>query len=96
MARVAKPDGLGEAAGFEWSGGIIVKAELEQAIVALNDWLEGFREQPGNGRIIPGLIPGLFAAKSGLLPCFVRFSCRAPTAGKLRKPFIFKRLTGSG
>jgi hypothetical protein len=56
---------LGEGAGFEWaSGAFIVETELEQPVVTLHD----LSEQPANSRIIPVEIPGLFDAKSGLLP----------------------------
>jgi hypothetical protein len=40
-------------------------------------------ERLANSRIIPGLIPGLFAAKSDIFPCFVRFPCHGYRKGKL-------------
>src|SRR5579863_10497809 len=55
---------------------------------------DGCAGQPVNSRIIPGLFPGLFAVKSGLLPCFVRFSCTHPRTGKLRKPIICRGFNG--
>jgi hypothetical protein len=68
-----------------------MKSGRPTPIITLNDQRI---ERSANGRIIPGLIPGLFAAKSGLLPCFVRFSCPSLKTRELGKPFIFKRLTG--
>jgi hypothetical protein len=58
-------DGLGEVPGFERTGcALVVETDLKPTVITLHD----LSEQPANSRIIPGLFPGLFAAKSGLLP----------------------------
>jgi hypothetical protein len=57
--------------------------------------MAALREQSANARIIPGLIPGLFAAQLSVLPCFVRFSCREPEDCKLRKPLVYRGFLGA-
>jgi hypothetical protein len=57
--------------------------------------MAALREPSANGRIIPGLIPGLFAAQFSVLPCFVRFSCRGPEDCKLRKPLVYWGFLGA-
>jgi hypothetical protein len=52
-------------------------------------------EHLANSRVIPGLIPGLFVAKTGFSCHFVRFSYRRQRTAKSQKPFIFGSFIGS-
>ena len=52
-------------------------------------------EHLANDRIIPGLIPRLFAAKSDISRYFVRFSCHGHGTEKVQKPFVYKPFIGS-
>jgi hypothetical protein len=38
MARIAKPDGLGETVAFKWTGrALVIETDLKPAVVAFND-----------------------------------------------------------
>ena len=69
-----------------------MKSGRPTPIIALN---EQRTERSANSRIIPGLIPGLFAAKSDIFRCFVRFLCHGHKTWKQQKPFVCRVFIGS-
>lgn len=84
-------DCLGEGSGFEGPSRSLMNADLVKAVVTLNDW-----KHAENTEISPGLIPGLFAIKSGIAALFVRLSCRRLRSVKIRNTFYCKGFWGSG